>query len=108
MGQPIQLKSEHMLITQCKNPFERTSHQRATFSERMLITQCKNPFERTSHQRATFTQQVVRVLDLFATISSKACCLKTAGSPFISLYPVTTPTKHHLFWHDHTSFLTFL
>ncbi|KAG2124547.1 hypothetical protein BD769DRAFT_1628761 [Suillus cothurnatus] len=35
----------------------------ADISERMLITQCKNPFERTSHQRATFTQQVVRVLD---------------------------------------------
>jgi hypothetical protein len=35
----------------------------ADVSERMLITQCKNPFERTSHQRATFTQQVVRLLD---------------------------------------------
>ncbi|KAG1800872.1 uncharacterized protein HD556DRAFT_1430227 [Suillus plorans] len=35
----------------------------ADVSERMLITQCKNPFECTSHQRATFTQQVVRLLD---------------------------------------------
>ncbi|KAG1828797.1 hypothetical protein EV424DRAFT_1470990 [Suillus variegatus] len=35
----------------------------ADVSERMLITQCKNPFERTSHQRATFTQQVVHFLD---------------------------------------------
>lgn len=32
-------------------------------TERMLITQCKNPFERTNHQRATFTQQIVRLLD---------------------------------------------
>ncbi|KAG2336155.1 hypothetical protein BDR05DRAFT_897109, partial [Suillus weaverae] len=35
----------------------------ADVSEHMLITQCKNPFERTSHQCATFTQQVVRLLD---------------------------------------------
>ena len=32
-------------------------------SERMLITHCKGPFERTSHQRASFTQQIVRLLD---------------------------------------------
>ncbi|KAG2335850.1 hypothetical protein BDR05DRAFT_1006394 [Suillus weaverae] len=35
----------------------------ADVSERMLIMQCKNPFERTSHQCATFTQQVVHLLD---------------------------------------------
>ncbi|KAJ8593890.1 hypothetical protein M405DRAFT_920744, partial [Rhizopogon salebrosus TDB-379] len=32
-------------------------------TERMLITQCKDPFERTSHNRATFTQQIVCLLD---------------------------------------------
>jgi hypothetical protein len=32
-------------------------------SERMLITHCKTPFDRTSHQRASFTSQIVRLLD---------------------------------------------
>ncbi|KAG1842345.1 hypothetical protein F4604DRAFT_1689986 [Suillus subluteus] len=35
----------------------------ADVSERMLITHCKTPFERTSHQRSTFTQQIIRILD---------------------------------------------
>lgn len=35
----------------------------ADVSECMLITHCKTPFERTSHQRANFTQQIIRLLD---------------------------------------------
>ncbi|KAG1802059.1 uncharacterized protein HD556DRAFT_1493884 [Suillus plorans] len=34
----------------------------ADVSERLLITHCKTPFQRTSHQRATFTQQVVNII----------------------------------------------
>ncbi|KAG1906459.1 uncharacterized protein F5891DRAFT_1125401 [Suillus fuscotomentosus] len=50
-------------------------------SERMLITHCKGPFTRTSHQRASFTQQIVRLLDwedtacqfdLYALLRSKS------------------------------------
>ena len=35
----------------------------ADVSDRLLITHCKNPFERTSHQWGTFAQQIVRLLD---------------------------------------------
>ena len=35
----------------------------ADVSERLLIMHCKNPFERTSHQRNTFAQQIVCLLD---------------------------------------------
>ncbi|KAF8126369.1 hypothetical protein EV363DRAFT_1453089 [Boletus edulis] len=35
----------------------------ADVSERLLITHCKNPFERTSHQCHTFSQQIIRLLD---------------------------------------------
>ena len=35
----------------------------ADMSECLLITHCKNPFERTSHQQSTFAQQIVRLLD---------------------------------------------
>ncbi|KAG1720320.1 hypothetical protein EDD22DRAFT_962866 [Suillus occidentalis] len=53
-------------------------------SERMLITHCKTPFVRTSHQRASFTQQIVRLLDredtarqfdLYALLHSKTLSL---------------------------------
>ncbi|KAH7913503.1 hypothetical protein BJ138DRAFT_1220593 [Hygrophoropsis aurantiaca] len=35
----------------------------ADVSERLLITHCKNPFERTSRQRQDFTRQIVQLLD---------------------------------------------
>ncbi|KAG2118336.1 hypothetical protein BD769DRAFT_1362378 [Suillus cothurnatus] len=35
----------------------------ADVSKHMLITHCKTPFERTSHQRTTFTQQIIHLLD---------------------------------------------
>ncbi|KAG1867751.1 hypothetical protein F4604DRAFT_1881626 [Suillus subluteus] len=53
-------------------------------SERMLITHCKSPFVRTSHQRASFTQQIVclldredtaRQFDLYALLRSKTLSL---------------------------------
>ncbi|KAG1884265.1 hypothetical protein F4604DRAFT_1978027 [Suillus subluteus] len=53
-------------------------------SKRMLITHCKSPFMRTSHQRASFTQQIVRLLDredtarqfdLYALLHSKTLSL---------------------------------
>ncbi|KAG2335684.1 hypothetical protein BDR05DRAFT_978916 [Suillus weaverae] len=53
-------------------------------SECMLITHCKSPFVRTSHQRASFTQQIVRLLDhedtacqfdLYALLCSKTLSL---------------------------------
>ncbi|KAG1782276.1 hypothetical protein EV702DRAFT_960317 [Suillus placidus] len=53
-------------------------------SERMLITHCKSPFMRTSHQCASFTQQIIRLLDrkdtacqfdLYALLCSKTLSL---------------------------------
>ncbi|KAG1876683.1 hypothetical protein DFJ58DRAFT_909883 [Suillus subalutaceus] len=35
----------------------------ADVSERLLITHCKTPFQRTSHQRGTFTQQIVNIIN---------------------------------------------
>jgi len=35
----------------------------ADVTERLLITHCKTPFERTSHQRGTFTLQVVNIIN---------------------------------------------
>ncbi|KIK97443.1 hypothetical protein PAXRUDRAFT_136264, partial [Paxillus rubicundulus Ve08.2h10] len=46
----------------------------ADVSERLLITHCKNPFERTSHQRNTFMQQIVRVLDREETMRQFDLC----------------------------------
>ncbi|KAG2352868.1 hypothetical protein BDR07DRAFT_1454796 [Suillus spraguei] len=58
------------------NSFVRSIRQ-SDVSERLLITHCKTPFQRTSHQRGTFTQQidVMRQFDLYALLREQGISL---------------------------------
>ncbi|KAG0701707.1 hypothetical protein DFH29DRAFT_982633 [Suillus ampliporus] len=88
----------------------------ADASERLLITHCKTPFTRTSHQRSTFTQQVVNVVnredtmrqfDLYALLRERGISLVNVmdeefnevvdTDPMFSWIARVTPQEMHRF-----------